>query len=88
VPSLQPVTEGTETLTAVAEGAETLTALAVGQETLGALIEQDWGYEYLYPGASTFPGATTYPGLYGEEVGFRLTPLNEGSETLTALSES
>lgn len=88
MPTLTTVSEGSETLSTVSADTETLTAIAVVSETLTALWEQDFGYAYFYPSASSYPSSTSYPGTYGDEVGFRLTTLAEGSETLTILSES
>jgi hypothetical protein len=86
-PGLTPLSEGTETLTPLTVGSESLTLIADDAQTLGSLPDPRFGYEFLRPSSFTYPGATTYPGLYGEEMGLRLDPLSEGSETLTPLTE-
>lgn len=91
MPSLNPLTEGTETLAGVAEAVEALTGLAERTETLSTLAELTSGDTTytLYPGASTYPGATSYPGDYFlAGVGMALAALIERAETLIALSEA
>lgn len=96
MPSLTPVTEGSETLAALTEGSETLTVFSEGTETLTALAEgveiPDVTHPALYPSAAlTYPSAAgTYPspGLFVAGSGKHLTALGEGTETLTPFGEA
>ena len=67
-----------------------LTAQSESTETLTAFTEEAYsevGYT-LYPGSTTFPGPTTFPGdSLTITPGARLTPVSEGTETLTPLTE-
>lgn len=78
MPSLSPLSESTETLTALPDVAYAST-IRLGFFPDTALVEAP----YPWPGSTSYPGDTT-----GSTVGEQLTALAEGAQTLTVLAAS
>lgn len=91
MPSLSPLSESSGSLTAHTEGSKSLTVASVATETLSALREEEYAWQYLFPGtiypAQSLTGGNIYPGLYGDRTGLTLTVGVEGTKTLTPLTE-
>lgn len=77
MPTLNPVSVDTQTLSSAAASAETFTVESQDSQTLSS-TEAAPSY-VLYPGAATFPGTTTYPGKSGEQ----LEDASSDSQTLS-----